>query len=125
MESLTENKGLTRRQLAAIPVFAMAKSTEDGCRKSGVSPSCFYSWMKDEGFRSELEEARDRITSDALIRLKMGVGLAIDGLIALCQDPDRDTRRRSCGKLADLFFRAKETIEIEARLRILEEKIFK
>lgn len=112
--------GLNRRQARALPFLVTARTFEGGCQAAGISTSCGYLWLKQAAFKDELEEARDTLVDEALTRLKTNVGKAIDSLVALSEDEDKDTRRLSCCKVIEFYLKLREIDEIEGRLSRIE-----
>ena len=116
----TEPNCLTRKQTEAIPHLVGAKSLEEGRKKARIGKATLYAWLKDEGFRSELERQRRLIITDAIERLKAGITKAVDGLIELSEDKEKGIRLRACEKVLDFFVKTKEIDEIEKRLERIE-----
>ena len=129
MDVSEKKEGLNRRQRAAIPFLATSASFEAGCKAARISTSTGYGWLRCPEFSAALSEARDRVVGQALDRLRAALSGAVDGLIVLSQDSDKDVKRLACVKLIDFYLRVKEISEIEARLvrieRILDERHFK
>ena len=114
---------LTRKQIEAIPYLVGAKSLEEGCRKAKVAKTTLYQWLKNESFKTELERTRERVTREALDRLKAAITRAVEGLIHLAQDKNKSIRLRACEKVIDFFLKVKEADEIEGRLEKIEKII--
>lgn len=116
----TESNGLTRKQKEAIPHLICARSLEEGCRKARIAKATLYEWLKDGGFKSELERQREKVITDALERLKAGITRAVDGLLELSEDKEKGIRLRACEKVLDFFLKTKEIEELEGRLEKIE-----
>ena len=116
-------KGLTRKQVEAIPHLVGARSLEEGCKKARVAKSTLYQWLKDETFKNELERQRDEVIREALERLKASITRAVDGLIKLAEDKEKGIRLRAIEKILDFFLKVKEVDEIEVRLEKVERVI--
>jgi hypothetical protein len=116
----TEPNHLTRKQVEAIPHLIGARSLEQGRKKAKVGKATLYEWLKDEGFKSELERQREGVITDALERLKTGITRAVDGLLELSEDKQKGIRLRACERILDCYWRSKEMDELEKRLERIE-----
>jgi hypothetical protein len=45
-----------------------ARSVEEGCRAAGITSVTWYAWLKDGGFKAEVDRQREAVISEALGR---------------------------------------------------------
>jgi len=117
-------KALTRKQIEAIPYLTMAKSIEAGCRKAKISKTTFYSWIQNTNFENELNRTRETVIREAIERLKGAITGAVDGLVELAGDKEKNVKLRACIELLHFHLRLREGQELESRLEKIERIIF-
>jgi hypothetical protein len=117
---MNDSGTLTPKQIEAIPHLIGAKSIEAGCRRAKIAKATLYRWLKSDAFKSEMEKARESVIREALGRLKNAITVAVDGLVELARDKNKNVKIRACEKIIDLFLRVKEVEEIEGRLEKIE-----
>jgi len=111
---------LTPRQKKAIPLVLAAKNIEEGTRRAGITRMTWYTWMKREGFKEEVERQREEGISEALDGLKRGLRRAVEGLSTLLDAEEKNVRFRACSEVLDYFLKARELEDVEKRLSELE-----
>jgi len=112
---------LTGKHLKAIAEILAAGTMEEAARRSGVSKSTLYEWMKQEPFYKRLEEARAEVFNEGLGIIKAGTSKAARKLIELLDSRNENTRRLTAQEILALSLKISETQEIERRLERLEE----
>jgi len=112
---------LRGKQLKAIAEILETGSMEEAARRSGVSKTTLYEWMKQEPFRKRLEEARAEVFNEGLGIIKAGTSKAARKLIELLDSRNENTRRLTAQEILALSLKISETQEIERRLERLEE----
>lgn len=90
---------LTAKQLKAIPVILATKTHAEAIRQLRIAKSTFYSWLKDEAFKDELQATRDLILSEAYSRLKSATSLAVDILIQLLKSEAEHIKLRTATEI--------------------------
>jgi len=121
---------LTNRQLLAINQIIASSTLEEARKKARISKGTLYAWLKDEAFKAELKNQRDKVVKEALDRLKMAMTKATKGLIKLMDTKKPDLKRWVCKDIIDYALRSIELENIEERLDkvervILERKSYK
>lgn len=114
---------LTHRQLVAVNCLISAPSVEEASQSSKVSRTTLYKWLKDEGFKNELEFRRDEVIRDALKRLKCAMSGATEELVRLTKSSREDIRRLACKDIIEFALKSIELEEIEDRLDKVERVI--
>lgn len=114
---------LNHRQTGTILNLLTSSTVEEACRKSGVSKSTVYAWLKDTNFKEELERQRDVLVKSAFNRLKGSVTKAVDELIKLLNSPRPDIRRLASKDVIDYTLKSIEIEDLEQRLNKLEKII--
>ena len=115
-----ENK-LTAAQMRAISYILECNTIEEAAKKSRVSRGTLYNWLKQECFKSRLEEERKAFFEEALNLLKASTKKAAETLIQLLDSNDRTTKRLAAIALINFGIKAAEIIELEERVTVLEE----
>ncbi|MBA4417401.1 MAG: hypothetical protein C0392_05775 [Syntrophus sp. (in: bacteria)] len=116
-------KALTAKQERAIPMVLVAKSIEEGCKLAKITKQTWFTWLKIDGFKAEVDRQRAAVVSEAMDRLKSALSDAVDGLTGLMDAEQDNIKLRACEKVLELFFRTRESEDLEARLKALEEAI--
>ncbi len=75
--------GLSRRQLKALPFFVTSCLDVDACRKASISKQTYYEWLKNPPFKKELKRLRDLVIEDAVEQLKAYTSKAVSTLVKL------------------------------------------
>jgi beta-phosphoglucomutase-like phosphatase (HAD superfamily) len=114
---------LTARQRRAIPLVLPARNIEEGCRSARITTQTWYTWLREEGFKAEVDRQREEVISEALDRLKAAVNEAVEGLTALMGAEEKNIRLRACERVLDFLLKSKELEEIEERLSELEKAV--
>ena len=118
-----EGTNLSRKQREAIPFLIGARSIEEGRRAAKVGQRTIHRWLKETLFRQALEEARERVVSEALERLKDAVTQAVSVLVDIMGGDDPVLRLRAAGMTLDHFFKIRELQELDQRLKRVEEAL--
>lgn len=79
----TDETGLSKRQLKALPFFVTSCSDIDACRKANISKQTYYEWLKNPPFKRELKRLRDLVIEDAVQQLKAHTSKAVNTLVKL------------------------------------------
>ena len=116
-------KKLSARQLKFIAALLQNPSKADAGRAARVPRSTWGRWLTQPAFIDRLEQAREKIFTDALRTIRAGAELAAVELIALLKDKDGGLRRLAADGILRHAFKSYELLEFEERLRRLEETI--
>ena len=114
-------KQLSFRQLRAIHVLISSATQEEACRRAQVSRETVNTWRKDPLFLEELERQRQVVFSEALGILKQTVSQAVITLRNLLSSENEAIRLRACVHCVLLGLKVKGEVELEDRVRSLEE----
>ncbi len=120
---MRENNKLTNRQLLAISHIIASSTLEDARKRARISKGTLYAWLKDEAFKAELKNQRDKVVKEALDRLKMAMTKATKGLIELMDTKRPDLRRWVYKDIIDYALKSIELEDIEERLDKVEKVI--
>lgn len=106
---------LSPKQIQALPVFASQPSVEKACEQVGISRNCFYEWMKEPIFKSELKKQRSEIGSEYIESLKTASKDATNTLIQLMgEDQPPAVRRAAANDILNHLSKIKEEERIKA-----------
>ena len=109
------------KQERAILAVLESRSIEEACRKTGISKTLYYRWLRDDpGFADALRNRRDAAGAEALERLQRGLSIAVDVLVDLLASENEWVRRIAANDVISRFLKAKELGELEERLGRLE-----
>ena len=124
-------KPLTDRQKRAIPIFALAKNIDAGCRDVGITDATFYHWLNGNPlFKKALQEAKDQAYRESMETLKGNVSRAVDVLVNLLNAKSPEVQRRAASDLISFALKWKDSVELAERVEsievlILERKVFR
>ncbi len=123
-ENMTKDtNGLTTRQHLVITEILGSPSIEEACRRAGVSKGTVYKWLADPTFQAELKRQREAVVEQAFNRLKIGMGRAVEKLLALLEEGQESIQLRAAEALLDHGSKAVEQQDLERRLSALEEQL--
>ena len=114
---------LTDRQLKAIPIIVANPTYTEGCRKAKVNRATLYEWLKDRGFKAELDQQRDQIASEAFGVLSQSLTKAVETLVGLLDNSDKRLGRLAAKDIIGFIVRHKENEELERRIAAIEQKL--
>jgi hypothetical protein len=118
--SETNGQELNEKQLRAIPYLLSGKDTENACRAANISTTTFYNWMRNPVFSEELDRQRNLLISDAMTKLRGGIGAAVDKLLALVHSESEEIARKSATSIIEMVLKLRESEEVEQRLESIE-----
>lgn len=116
------NAYLKPKQRATIDALLTERTKRDAANLAGVSERQLYKWLQDPIFKSALIEAEAAARNEIKRRiLKRAENLA-DTIADIMESDEASpaVRLQAAYKLGDLFFRADERDDLDARLTALE-----
>ncbi len=114
---------LSPKQLKALPILASISNCDEACKKAEISRNCFYQWLKQPEFKTELERLRNEFIQDAITQLKINSTQAAMTLAALTKRTDNPTvQRAAANDILNHVVKFKDMMEFEQRLSKLEER---
>jgi len=121
----TETPALSPRQEAVALGVASGLSLADAARKAKVGVPTAKHWSATlPAFRRRVQELRAEMTSQALGRLIDNMASASDTLGYLSRKGKSEMVRLSAARaVLELASKTRETVELEVRLRALEERL--
>lgn len=122
---MSENKRLSPKQLKAIKALLAEPTTRAAAKAASVSEATIWRWLADKTFQAEYQRARASLFEQAISRLQSNCETASAVLVALIVDKATppSVRLGACVKTIELSLRAKEQLEIEQRLKDIEERL--
>ena len=120
---MAEKSKLTDKQLLVIPYILNSFSIEEACKKAGMCRGTYYLWLKDDNFKSFLDEKRKEMIKEALDALKTAVKKAVSVLIKLTSSKNENIRRFAAKDILDYALKSIELEELELRLKRVEEAV--
>jgi len=114
---------LTTRQRKAISAIISARSYEDAIQAAGVCRQTFYSYLRQDHFKTELNRQLNELTDGAFTRLKTASGEAVETLRTLLNSESENVRLRAAQAIVDYVIKAREIEDIEKRLDAIETAI--
>jgi hypothetical protein len=119
----TNGQQLNEKQLRAIPYLLSGKDVENACRAANISTTTFYNWLRNPIFKKELDKQRTNLITDAMTKLRSGVGAAVDRLLALVHSESEEIARKSATSVIEMVLKLRESEEVEQRLESIEKII--
>ncbi len=113
----------TRKQAEAIAALLDSPTIKVAAERIGLHEKTLQNWLKQPAFIREFDEAKRQITSHVLGRLQAAGGLAISTLMELATTGhEANVRLKAATQILTHLLQAQELIEVESRLRVLEEQ---
>src|SRR5262245_9832386 len=121
----TKKPGLTDRQLRAISALLEEPTIFLAAGRAGVGKATLFRWLNDPAFSEAYRAARGRLLEDVLTSLQSA---SIDAVIVLREimtdkDINAFARVSAARGVLELSLKAREIIEVDARLRALEDSL--
>jgi ACT domain-containing protein len=113
---------LTEKQKKAIVLIIEAKSISEGVKKSGISRTIFYEWMKTPQFKLEFIRLRKEVIELALHDLKASTGEAVKVLRQLLNAKNEGIRLRAALGMIEHIAKFIQFEEFEQRISELEKR---
>lgn len=111
---------INQKQQRAIAFLIAAKDIESGCRAAGISTTAYYDWMKNPVFAEAIDIQRNTLITDAMQRLRQGIGAAVDKLIALVNSDNEEVARKASTSIVEMALKMRESEDIEDRIESIE-----
>ncbi len=108
---------LTRRQTAAMPYLAVARSAVEAARLADVARSTLYRWMKDPFFRDELETRRREAADLARSEMDELMQKAVMTLREVMDDPNSRARVDAARTLIYANMKSDYIRDLESRIQ--------
>lgn len=118
-----KNNSLTPRQINAVRCILENNSIEEAARRAKVSRSTIYNWLRDDSFRSLLEEARIVAFKSGLDALKGATSKAARVLIGLLDSNSEKELRLVAREIINMAIKAFETQELVQRISEIEDHL--
>lgn len=114
---------LTSTQLKAINFILEGSSMESAAKKSGVSRSSIYNWLKEDTFRERLKKERNSLFLESLDLLKQANLKAVEVLIKLLNSKDEKNQRLAAKEIINMSMKVAEIRDFEIRISRIEDII--
>jgi hypothetical protein len=116
-------QGLPQKQTKAIVSLLNCRTVSEAATQAGVNESTVWRWMREESFQDALQEAKQRIVTQA-IQLQQVTGEAVGTLRGIMADGEAPASARVTAAKAvlDMAVKAIKMEDLEARLMNLEQK---
>lgn len=117
-------QGLTPKQQKAITALLDQPTLKEAASACGVNESTLWRWLQDDTFQREYRQARGQLLESTLTALQRASGDAVETLKAVMKDTTaQPSARVSAAKaVLELGLKGREILEVEERLRALEER---
>ena len=117
-------QGLPQKQTKAIVSLLSCRTVSEAASQAGVNESTVWRWMREESFKDALQEAKQRIVTQAIIQLQQATGEAVGTLRGIMADGEAPASARVTAAKAvlDMAVKAIKMEDLEARLMTLEQK---
>ena len=120
LEITRNGQEINPKQKRAIAFLVAAKDIESGCRAAGISTTTYYDWMKNPVLAEAIDIQRNTLITDAMQRLRQGIGAAVDKLIALVKSENEEVARKASTSIVEIALKMRESEEIEDRIESIE-----
>jgi len=111
---------LGRKAEAAIVALLAHATIPDAARSAGVSETSLWRWLQREDFRKAYRAAQERVFDGALGSLQGATTAAVDALQRnlSCKNPSAEVS--AARTILDFTMRARELLDLTARVEALE-----
>lgn len=122
---MTNKKDLNDKQKKALFHLVNTPTIDQGCKAAGISRQCYYRWMENPAFKTELERMRNELLEESFAQIKFSVKVASQTLLNLCADRSvtPSVRRGAASDILTHYVKWNEMREIGGRLTALEEQL--
>jgi phage terminase small subunit len=114
---------LTARQARFLPVLLASPTYTQACQKGRVSRDTLYEWLKDPGFKAELDRQRDELVAQGFALLSQSVTKAVETLVGLLDAGDGRLKRLAARDILDQHTRFRELDDLTRRIEAIEERL--
>jgi DNA-binding MurR/RpiR family transcriptional regulator len=116
---------LSRKQEQAILALIERPTIAEAAQACGVSEGTLWRWLQATEFQAAYRAARSGLLETALTRLQGASGEAVNVLGEVMRDKQAppSSRVTAAVKVLELTLKARAELELEARLRALEERL--
>lgn len=114
--------GIELKQGRVLAALIETANITAACKAAGVSRKTFYNWQDaDPAFRLRLQTIREQMIAEALDGLAMQTRAALEAIDAALADENTGIRLRAAQAVLDHLLKLKDMIDLEARLKRLED----
>ena len=118
---MEEKKTLTHKQLKSIPVLLTEPNYEAARAKLGIGQTTLYRWLGDENFKNALAQERNKVSNDALSRLKTCLSQAVETLYdIMTRSASEQARRQASESMIRYAMKGYEIQNINERIERIE-----
>ena len=116
-------ENLSAKQTRAIAALLQAPTLREAAESCGVPESTLFRWLNERAFKDAFDQARARLLENVLTRLQAVAGDAVSTLSDVMTDRNAGASARvsAARTVLEMALRAKAELEIEARIRALED----
>ena len=114
---------LTARQAKFLPILLASPTYTEACRKGRVSRDTLYGWLKDPGFKGEVDRQRAELVDQGFALLSQSVVKAVETLAGLLDAGDARLKRLACKDILDQHVKFREMDELTRRIEAIEERL--
>ena len=118
-----DEKTLTGRQMAFLPVLLASRTYTEACRKGKVGRETLYQWLRDPAFKGELDRQRAELVDQGFSLLSQSVTKAVETLVGLLDVGDARVRRLAARDVLDQAHKFKELDDLTKRIEKVEEAL--
>jgi hypothetical protein len=117
------HRGRKNADAALALALASGLTAGDAAERAGVAPRTAYRRLADAAFRAHVAELRAEMVGRALGKMADGMAEAADILRQLLRAEKESVRLGAARALLELTVRLRESVELEERVRVLEERL--
>jgi hypothetical protein len=115
---------INQRQEAAIAALLTERTHAEAAKLAGISVPTLRRWLALPAFRRAFRRAKERLVDDALERLELASGEAVEALRRNVKCGDNNVEVRAALGILGQVLRVKDIREMEKRLKEVE-KLFR
>ena len=115
---------MTPKQERALAALVLCPTAKEAAKAAGLSESTLRKYRKDPEFMAEYRKRCNESLETACVKAKSALPPAIERLAVIVLDDKQQPREQiaACRALCEYSLRLNEAVDIEQRLRALEER---
>lgn len=122
---MIENERLSAKQTRAIDALLVAPTIRAAAKAAKVSEATLWRWLNEPAFDRAYREIREKLLKTTITALQARGNQAVQTLVDVMEDAlsPAGSRVQAARAILELSIKSRELIEMEERLRAIEERL--
>ena len=118
-----EESALTPRQAKFLPILLASPTYTQACQAGRVSRETLYEWLRQPGFKAELDRQRDELVAQGFALISQSVVKAVETLVGLLDGSDGRLKRLAARDVLDQHAKFRELDDLTRRIEAIEDRM--